>query len=140
LRIQGRYECFDQSLKLGGWISGIVGHVTICFQVKRNLFTFRPDQKGAFVAESMANPQLVKSIGVMNGDIRNYQVCGQELFKHIGSDIALLNEFAGCAAGNFQSSKGRANQLLFNPVEIDALFDAEWTDDKRIHMLHLLTG
>ena len=48
----------------------------------------------------MANPQLVKGIGVVDRDIRNHQISDQQLLEHIGANVALLNELAGCAAGD----------------------------------------
>ncbi|MGD9251158.1 MAG: hypothetical protein PVG19_08030 [Desulfobacterales bacterium] len=46
----------------------------------------------------MANPQLVKSIGIMDGYIRNDQIRDQQLLEHIRADVALLDKFNGRTA------------------------------------------
>jgi len=67
------------------------------------------------------------------------QVCDQQLPEHIRADVALLNELTGGAARNPQILEGRTNQLFFDTVKINAVFDAKRTDDKRMHGIYLLT-
>src|SRR5262245_15107811 len=78
----------------------------------------------------MADAEFVKRVGVVNRDVRNHQIGNQQFLKHVGANVALLDDFAGGAAEPTDRFDRRLNQLSLDAVEIDAILGSKRPDDE----------
>src|SRR6476659_3395570 len=142
LCIQSKPERGGQYIHRATRITRVVRQIPICFQIEwhisfRSLVLWRFavssfDEKCPFVAERVTNTQFVKYVGIMDRNVRYHEIGNQQLLEHIRSDVSLLYELSGGAAGQAGLLHRRTNELGFDAVEIDSFLGAKGTHDKRI--------
>ena len=89
-------EAGAQLIQRARRIFHIVSEVAVGFQVEwhvvgngRTAFCYAAQKERDAVAQCVTEPQFVEHIGVVDGDIRNHHVCGQQALEHLLADIAL---------------------------------------------------
>src|ERR1700730_1373359 len=83
----------------------------------------------------MADPQLIEDVGVVNREIGDDEICGQQALEHVDPDVALLQDLDGVAAGHPERVQRRIDQFVDHTIEVDALLDPEGADDEGAHGL-----
>ena len=95
------------------------------------------------MAKPVADAELVEGVGVVDRDVGQHEVGGDEQPEHVLANVALADELAGRAAIDGQAVlsaqplERRPDEHPLDLVEVDALLDAERPYEERAHGIPL---
>ena len=93
----------------------------------------RANQHRRVRTHRVADAELVENVGVVDRQISDDHIRGDQLAEHVFADVPLIDERERGAPGqrcHLHASDGRLNQVTLHGVEVDALARSEGADDE----------
>src|ERR1044071_5173691 len=88
----------------------------------------------------MTHTEFVVNVGVLDRDISDDDVSGQEPLKHVETNVSLPANLHRRTSSDIQSVEGGIDQVFFNLVEIDFVLCAKGPNDEGSHYCYSLSS
>ena len=139
--LQGVYQTLTRRFR----IVDVVGEIAVCQVIEGDSVSDgrTADQHRTFFAQCVADAELVKDVGVMNGHIADDDVGFDDEGEHVGADIAGLDNLACRAAAKAHGLQGRLDETSADALEINLaagavfLFAEGTNDECALHRVFL---